>query len=265
MADCNPCLTPMETTLPEPAPPDHTPAEDLKASYAKAIGSLMYLMLGTRPDIAFSVSYLSRHMARPTEHHMRAVKRVFRYLKGSMHLELAYRGDLRPLHGYSDADYGGDLQTRRSTSGYVFLIGSAPISWLSKRQTVVALSTCEAELMAQTLAAKEATWLRRLLAELGTQQGHIAATVIYGDNQGAIALSKDPQSHSKAKHINIQEFFIREAQQAGTVEMQFVPTKEQLADGLTKALPRPAFLAFRDSLGLEGPADQSALKRKVKE
>lgn len=146
---------------------------------------------------------------------MTAVKKVFRYLKGTMDLELAYKGGLQPLRGYSDADYGGDSATRRFTSGYTFLIGSAPISWLSKLQTVVALSTCEAELMAQTLAAKEATWLRRLLADLGAQQGNVAATIIYGDNQGAIALSKDPQNHAKAKHIDIQHFFIREAQQIG--------------------------------------------------
>lgn len=110
--------------------------------------------------------------------------------------------------------------------------------------------------MAQTAAAKEATWLRRLLEELGAQQGQVAATIIYGDNQGAIAMSKDQTHHSKGKHINIQEFYVREAHQRGIVQMRYTPTSEQLADGLTKVLAGPAFERFRAGLGLEGPTSK---------
>lgn len=213
----------------------------------------MYAMLGTRPDIAFAVSYLSRHMANPTEQHIRAARRVFRYLKGTMDLELVYHGDLKPLVGFTDADYAAGPNTRRSTSGYVFNVGSAPISWSSKRQTVVALSTCEAELMAMTQATKEAVWLRTLLAELGVQQGKVAATILYRDNQPAIALPKYRQHHSRAKHMNIQEFYVREAQNDGHIKMTFIPTGDMLADGLTKPLPRQMFEKFRDLISLVGP------------
>jgi hypothetical protein len=252
MQECKPNSTPMAVARLEPAPDGAQAPKDLTTWYARAIGSLMYLMLGTRPDIAFAVSCLSRFMANPTEQHCTAIKHLFRYLQGTRDLVLVYKGDLKPLIGYTDTDWGGDVATRRSTSGYIFNIGSEAISWSSKRQPTVALSSCEAEYMGQTQATKEAIWLRRLLAELHSrEEKEFLATLIHGDNQGAIALSRNPYNHARTKHIDIQHHFVREAQEEGEVDVQFTPTEKQVADGLTKALPKPQFVAFRDALGLE--------------
>ena len=143
----------------------------------------MYAMLGTRVDTAFSVSMLSRHLANPGPAHIKAAKRIMRYLKGTSRVELAFRGNLRPLVGYTDADWAGDTATRRSTSGLLFNIGSGAISWSSKRQPTVSLSTCEAEYVAQTQATKEAIWLRSLLSQLLHDKEEPSATIIFGDNQ----------------------------------------------------------------------------------
>ncbi len=253
MRDCKPAATPMDANT-KLVPPEETyrAEEKLRQSYARAIGTLMYLMLGTRPDIAFAVSCLARYMSNPTPAHEKALKRVFRYLRGSSTFVLAYKGELQPLVGYTDADWGGDPQTRRSTSGYLFNIGSAAISWSSKRQPCVALSSCKAEYMGETQATKEAVWLRELMKGL-TAQKEPAATVIFADNQGAIALAKNPQFHARTKHIDIQHHYVREAVEEGKVELQFTPTERQVADGLTKPLPRPAFEKFHKALGLRLP------------
>lgn len=253
MAHCKPVCTPMSTDKLYPADHGYQATESDRHQYAKAVGSLMYLMMGTRPDLAYSVSCLSRFMANPTSQHTTAIKRVLRYLKGSRNLELTYRGELGGLLGYTDADWGADQETRRSTSGYVFSLGSAPISWSSKRQPTVALSSCEAEYMGETQATKEAIWLRRLLGELLSHKENPTATIIFGDNQGAIALARNPQFHARTKHIAIQHHFVREAQARGEVDIQYTPTEQQVADGLTKALPKDAFLKFRNAVSLEMP------------
>ena len=251
MAECKPVSLPMDPNIKLQAmPADYEPPPADLHWYASCIGSLMYAMLGTRPDIAFAVSTLSRYMAKPGPEHITAAKQVLRYLKGSINLELTFRGDLRSLIGYTDADWAGDIDTRRSTSGYLFNIGSGSISWSSKRQPTVSLSSCEAEYQGQTQATKEAMWLRRLLNEL-VDQGEPNVTIIYGDNQGALALAKNPTQHGRTKHIDIQHHFVREKQAAGEVDLRYVPTAEQLADGLTKALPGEAFRRFRIGLGLE--------------
>jgi hypothetical protein len=144
----------------------------------------MYIMLGTRGDIAYAVSMVSRHLANPGPQHMKLARRILRYLKGTKGLRPTYKGHLQMLKRFTDADWAGCRDTRRSTAGYLFNIGSGAISWQSKRQSVVALSTCAAEFIGQTQATKEAIWLRRLLNELNMSQGK-AATIIFGDNQGA--------------------------------------------------------------------------------
>lgn len=259
MANCHAVHTPMTTDCHlMPAGPHYDCPLKLKRQYQSAVGSLMYAMLGTRPDIAFAVSVVSRFASNPTHAHEEAVKRIFRYLQGTKDLVLAYKGGLEHLLGWTDSDWAGDHDTRRSTSGYVFCIGSGAISWSSKRQATVALSTCEAEYEGQTQATKEAIWLRNLLSQLhigGTNNPNAepATVVLYGDNQGAIALAKNPQFHGRTKHVDIKVKFLREQLDDGVVDLAFTPTDEQVADGLTKALDRPAFERFRDALGLQWP------------
>ncbi|KAK1918670.1 hypothetical protein P3342_001719 [Pyrenophora teres f. teres] len=250
MANCSPNTVPMSGNL-CPGPAGFQASKLDTKRYQKAIGSLMYLMLGTRPDIAFTVGCLSRYMSNPADIHHAAVKHLWRYLKGTSNLTLVYHGDLKPLQGYTDADWGSDPDTRRSTAGYAFNLGSAVISWSSKRQPTVALSSCEAEYMGQTQATKEAVWLRGLLTEFQIMKADSAATQILADNQGAIALASNPNNHARSKHIDIQWHYTREVQESGKIVLRFTPTSSQIADGLTKALPKAAFQRFRSALGLE--------------
>lgn len=256
----NPASTPLETSRKlQPAEEGYVAPRKLREDYQSAVGSLMYAMLGTRPDIAYAVSLVSRYSANPTPAHWNAVVRIFRYLRGTVHYELVYKGSLEDLTGYTDSDWAGD-STRRSTSGYLFNMGSGAISWSSKRQATVALSTCEAEYIGQTQATKEAIWLKKLLNQLlRPNDSDPKATVIFGDNQGAIALAKNAQFHARTKHIDIAHHFVREKVNDGTVDIRYVPTDKQLADGLTKALCLDKFVAFRDALGVEA-APQHPLK-----
>ena len=254
--DCNKKHdTPMATTDKlERAEPDYEPKPSTIKWYQRAVGSLMYAMLGTRPDIAYAVSVVSRYAAKPIQAHQSAVTRFFRYLRKTINYVLVFRGELAQLTGYSDSDWAGDYDTRKSTSGYVFSIGSAVISWSSKLQPTVALSSCEAEYIGQTNAAKEALWLRRLLDEIQPESANNQATVIYCDNQGAIALAKNPQFHARTKHIDIQHHFVREKVNEGAVQLKYVETNDQVADGLTKALDKIKFEKFRKAIGLEEAA-----------
>jgi len=250
MLDCAPISTPIDTSPLPGNDPKYICPSNVKNEYQRVIGSLMYVMLGTRGDIAYAVSVASRHLTNPGPQHVKLARRILRYLKGTKSLSLTYKGQLQMLRGFTDADWAGCRQTRRSTAGYLFNIGSGAISWQSKRQNIVALSTCEAEFMGQTQATKEAIWLRRLLHELNMGQGQ-RATIICGDNQGAIALAANPQYHSRTKHMEIQRKWQGEVQDAGTVELKYIPTSEQIADGFTKPLARDRFEWFRKGLGIE--------------
>lgn len=251
MWESKPQSTPMETSArPLPAEDGYTASAELLKTYQSAVGSLMYAMLGTRPDIAFAVSVVSRYSSNPTEAHYAAVKRIFRYLRATIHWHLTYKGPLQDLIGYTDSDWAGDHDTRRSTSGYIYNLGSGAISWSSKRQATVALSTCEAEYIGQTQAAKEAIWLRGLLSQI-RPNGPLQTVIIFGDNQGAIALAKNPQHHGRVKHIDIQHHWVRGQIADGNVDLKYISTDKQVADGLTKALCRDKFELFRELIGLE--------------
>ncbi|KAI3056906.1 hypothetical protein CBS147353_11111 [Aspergillus niger] len=245
-----PVSTPIETSPLLENSPGYGCSPDQSVTYQRIVGSLMYIMLGTRGDVAYAVSMASRYLANPGPQHMNLARRILRYLNGTKGLRLTYKGQPQMLKGFTDADWGGCRNTRRSTAGYLFNIGSGAISWQSKRQSVVALSTCEAEFLGQTQATKEAIWLRRLLNELNMSQGK-AATIICGDNQGAIALSSNPQYHSRTKHMEIQRKWQGEVQDLGAVALKYVPTTEQIADGFTKPLARERFEWFRRGLGIE--------------
>jgi hypothetical protein len=253
MANCSTVKTPMETSSRlVPAERGYQADPAFRRSYQSAVGSLMYAMLGTRPDLAFAVSVISRFSSNPTQAHMTAVKRIFRYIQQTIQMGLVFRGSVQPLVGYTDSDWAGDQDTRRSTSGYVFNLGSAAISWSSKRQPTVALSTCEAEYVGQKNAAKEAIWLQRFLKQIDPNSDPgLGATIIYGDNQGAIALAKNDQFHGRVKHLDIDVHFVREKVAEGRVDLRYVSTSEQVADGLTKALCRDKFLVFRKAVGVE--------------
>lgn len=244
--------TPMETSPKHMVPEAEMQATpEFKRQYQSMVGSLMYAMMGTRPDIAFAVSVVSRFASNPNDYHMKAVKRILRYLRATINMELTFSGDLTGLTGYSDADWAGDLDTRRSTNGYVFNIGSGTISWSAKRQMAVALSSCESEFMGQTQAIKEAIWLKNFLGQVHSEKyGEPTATVLFCDNQGAMALARNPQSHGRSKHMGIQLNWQREQIEKGEVNLQYTPTERQVADGMTKALPKDRFLTFRRALGV---------------
>ena len=178
-------------------------------SYQSIVGSLLYAAIATRPGIAQAVGVVSKFCANPTQSHFTAAKRILRYLKGTVSLGLSYKKCADGiLTGYSDADWAGDVDDRHSTSGNVFSLARGAVSWLSKKQATVALSTAEAEYVALSTATQEAIWLRRLLTDVGEPLEE--SIVIHEDNQGAIAMAKNPVGHARTKHIDICYHFVRE-------------------------------------------------------
>lgn len=215
--------------------------------YRECVGSLMYASHGTRPDITYAVGILSKYLEKPGLAHWNALKRVFAYLAGSRDYELQYGDTSMDLTGYSDAD-GSMHEDRKAISGYAFLIDGGAVSWSSKKQEIIALSTTEAEYVATTHASKEALWLRSLIGQLF---GHLCEpTTLYGDNQSAIALTKDHQYHARTKHIDIRFHFIRWVISEGKLNLVYCPTEDMIADTLTKALPSAKVKHFAASLGL---------------
>jgi hypothetical protein len=236
----------------EQCPKTHEEAEVMaRVPYANAVGSLMYAMICTRPDIAHAVGVLSRYMSNPGKEHWTAIKRVFRYLRGTSKLSLCFEGaevgKALDIIGHVDADWGADTERRRSTSGYVFTLFGGAVSWMSKRQSVVALSSTEAEYMALTHVGKEAIWLRRLCMELGFELGSMEVRC---DNQGAIHLAKNPAFHSRTKHIDIQYHFIREKVEKKLIQLTKVDTMKNSSDFLTKAVPSTKFEWCSAAIGL---------------
>ena len=226
-----------------------------KHKYQSAVGSLLYLSVATRPDITYAVSNVAKFSASPTTQHWTAVKRIMRYLKGTTNLGLVYTPqNNNNCVAFSDSDWGGDLDDRKSTSGYVFQIGGGAVSWRSKKQTSVALSTAEAEYVALASATQEALWMRQLSAELNGKLP-TEAIVIFEYNQSAIAMTKNPQFHGRSKHIEIKYHFIRDKVAEGIVKIQYCPTTEMIADMLTKALPKDVFAKLRVMIGLNYCSD----------
>ena len=256
MQDCNPILTPMDpgaklSTEMSPKDDQNEIERMKKVPYQNAIRSLMYTMLGTRPDIAFAVGAVSRYSSNPGEGHWKAVKRILRYLKGTITYELTY-GEAATLQGYTDADWAGAIDDRHSTSGYVFKLSGGAITWSSKKQATVALSSTEAEYMGLCQATKEATWIKRLLIKLEHHQANDSVN-IYCDNQGVIALAKNAVHHTRTKHIDVQYHFIREKVQKNEIKILYCGTEDMVADIFTKGLGKDKHNRFRDGLGLTLP------------
>ena len=235
MQDCNPTSTPLDTSVKLTKAIDSDPLADSK-EYASMVGGLMFAACVTRPDIMCAVGQLSQFLNKPTSQHLLTAKRVLRYLKGTLRLGIRYGHPPTPPIGFSDADWAGNIDTRRSTTGYVIMLNNEAVAWRSQRQPTVALSTMEAEYMALTEATKELLWMRRLLTELGYGSDNPAD--LFTDNQSALALSKNPVSHARAKHIDVRHHFVRDAVQDNVVWVQHIPTEDMTADSLTKALGR---------------------------
>jgi len=239
-----------------PSLPNHhlvrLPSPEVDAKhFQRALGALMYLMLGTRPDIAYTVTALGRHAANPGIKHQHTLDRLFRYLHGSSDYKLVYRRGVpggNTILGYVDANWGSDVNDRKSTSGYAFTLSGGAISWSSKKQSAVALSSTEAEYIAGMHAAKEAIWLGRLF--VGLQQPSSFPIPLLIDNQLAIAIAKNPEFHDRTKHIDIRYHFLRHKVESGDITLDYVPTNNQSADVLTKGLAREKHEKFSKELGL---------------
>ncbi|KAL9235087.1 hypothetical protein vseg_009883 [Gypsophila vaccaria] len=224
--------------------------------FKQVVGCLMYLTV-TRPDLAYVVSLISRFVSSPTMAHWLAAKRVLRYVKGTTTLGIFYskgKNDLG-LMGFTDSDYAGDLDDRKSTSGYTFMLGSGAIAWASKKQPVVALSTTEAEYIAAALCACQCIWLRQVLKHIKVDEKN--ETVIMCDNNSTIQLSKNPVLHGKSKHIDVKFHFLRDLVNDEVVRLSYCTSEDQIADIMTKPLKLEQFEKLRGMLGVTDMADIS--------
>jgi hypothetical protein len=223
-----------------------------KEVYRQAIGSLLYLATNTRPDIAVSTSILARKVNNPSEADWTETKRVFKYLNYTKDKRLKLGDTLQwndiQLTGYADADWGGDSTERKSNSGCIFKYLGAPIVWASRKQTLVALSSTEAEYISLSEAAQEAVCLRRLLTDFNQQI--IGPTVIYEDNQSCIKLLQDERSSHRTKHIATKYHFVRDLFKSGEIDVKYCPSETMTADILTKPLGPEKLRQLTQDLGL---------------
>ena len=226
-----------------------TPLDREEHTFAELVGSLNWLANTTRADVPFSVNQLSRYLQSPTKEHWATALGVLRYLKGTASYGLTYSRTASPVpSAFCDADWGANIDDRHSITGYTIIMAGAAVAWGSKKQASVALSTAEAEYMAACRVTKELTWLNTLLTELGRPPP--LPITVWSDNQAAIKLTKDPVSSQKTKHIDIQYHFTREQVEAGTVTFSYVPSREQVADCLTKPVSEELFKMCRAGMGL---------------
>ncbi len=253
LAECNSKVIPADPNsrlTSQMCPTDERAMEAMtKVPYREAVGCLMYIMVLSRPDIAFAVSQVAQHCQNPGPAHWKGVQRIFSYLHGTSDYGLCFNGnDHDELIGYTDADYAGDLDTRKSTSGYAFIYQGGAVSWASRRQRCTSLSTTESEFVAACEAAKEAVWIQRLLSEI--KNCEVKTVQIRCDNQSSISLIRNPEHHQKTKHIEVKYFFVRDQQKAGRIDVTYIGTEDQLADMLTKPLPRPRLEDLRGRIGV---------------
>jgi hypothetical protein len=249
MSSCSPSSTPIDTSA-KLSSASGEPVADASA-YRSVVGGLQYLTM-TRPDITYAVQQACLHMHAPMACHLALVKRILRYIRGTtgygLHLQ---RSSTFDLVAYSDADWAGCQDTRRSTSGYAVFLGDALVSWSSKRQPTVSRSSAEAEYRGVANVVAESCWLHQLLGEL-----HVLipkATIVYCDNISAVYMAANPVHHRRTKHIELDIHFVREKVALGHVRVLHVPTAQQYADIMTKGLPTSAFQDFRSSLCVRPP------------
>ena len=248
MADCKPSRTPLPAGAVLESS-EHTATDVSRQRYQSLIGSLLYAMLGTRPDIAFAVTRLSKFNANPSDAHLHYAKYVLRYLQGTKAYRLRYQGASNDgLISYSDSDWAEDRDDRHSTSGFIFLMAGAAISWASRRQPTISLSSTEAEYKAASDTCRQLVWLRTFGEELGDDMSR--PTPMCLDNQGSIFLSVNPVIDRRTKHIEVRYHFIREQVELGSTEIFYVATADQLADSLTKNVPLAILSKFTQEIGL---------------
>lgn len=218
------------------------PTKTTNQPYCSLVGALLWLSNGTRPDISFAVNRLSSFMTSPTDEHWKAAQRVLIYARDTSDYLITLGGNDLTLNGHSDSDWAEQREDRRSTTGFMFCLGPSPVSWKSKRQPTIALSSTEAEYMALTDASREAIWWRSILSELlPINLSH--PTVIHYDNKGAGELAMNPCHHSRSKHIDVKHHFIRECISSSIICLKQVPTVSMLADILTKPLKKLKHIA----------------------
>ena len=254
MSQCNPVATPVATSGKLCANAGSS-CED-PTLYRSLAGALQYLTF-TCPDISYAVQQVCLYMHDPRIEHMAAIHRILRYVKGTLPYGLQlHRSNISTLLSYTDADWGGCPDTRRSTSGYCVFLGDNLISWSAKRQPTVSKSSAEAEYRGVANVVSETCWIRNLLLELHCPIN--TATLVYCDNISAVYLAGNPVHHQRTKHIEIDIHFVREKVKRGDVRVLHVPSRYQIADIFTKGLPQVLFDDFRSSLSVSKPPDSTA-------
>jgi hypothetical protein len=255
MQDSHPVSTPMLSGLhlsKSMSPCNEEERNAMKSiPYRTAVGKLIYLSIMTRPDIAFAVGEISRFVQDPGMQHWEAVKRILRYLNGTIDMGLVFDGklnDIPTLTAYADADWGGNIDDRKSKSGYAAFFCGGCISWRSKFQSCVALSTVEAEYISACEAGREVKWLKKIAEELGYSQGTV---IIHEDNQGCISNTKDSLGSEQMKHVNIKYHWIKEECERGEFKLVYCKTQDMTADTLTKSLVSDLFIRHREGLGVK--------------
>jgi len=248
MLSCKPVDTPMSTSkatiLPDPLFSDAT-------RFRQIVGALQCLTF-TRPDICFAVNRVCQFMHAPTDSHWATVKRILRYLRGTASYGLHItRNSSFALHGFTDADWAGSVEDRKSTGGYLVFFGQTPISWKSGKQRTVARSSTEAEYKALADGAAEVIWLQYLLTDL--QIPSTSAPIIWCDNLGATYLSANPIFHARTKHVEVNYHFVRDKVAKKEIQIRFISSQDQLADVFTKPLPTSSFTAFHFKLRVDPP------------
>lgn len=248
MEDCKPAATPIEHRLRLNKGSEN---ERTDKPYRELVGCLSYVAHSSRPDLCAAVNFFSQLQSCPTDEHWTYLKRILRYVKGTIDVGLEFHGDdnKAALEVFTDADWGNDINDRRSMSGYIIRVFGVTVAWCTRKQQTVALSSTEAEFMALCNAASECIWMRRLLNDLGIiVEGPVE---FYEDNQSCMTVAEDPKGSRRMKHVDVKYNFIRDLIQRGEICMKYIPSDRQLADVMTKGLPSVRFTRLLEDIGLQ--------------
>jgi hypothetical protein len=245
--NCKPVRTPLPAGCVSEENKETCTSEQ-RSYFQSIIGSLLYLALGTRPDIEFAVIHMSQFSANPSEKHIQQALYIIRYVASTLDAKITYDGKSKEgFIAYADADWAGDPINRKSVTSYVVKLAGSVVSWKSRKQKTLAHSSTEAEYMALSDASRQISWIQNLYKEIGFK---IESTILCGDNQGAIFIGSNPTTEKRTKHIDIRFHYIRECIEEGKIILYYIPTKEQIADILTKNLSFDKFKYLRSKLGL---------------